>query len=240
MRLRTEALLDVIEKPDKPSKEIQFRWVLTSFTGDPLPTPPAMTAFPPARRLVRGDVEQLQGKWIVTDERRALSEQLLGRPLEEVLGAPASGSMGQDDSQATGSAELPPAPSGCGWTLVKYAVEMRVGRAGAWGAVLIEPLLERLVYEDLPANIAAIKTRIERTRVLRAAQDAAQRGSASRAVSNLLDRGGVSQAEMAADLGLLRAELARAFGEGRMPTRQDTVCASCGRSAGRAIHLPTP
>lgn len=49
-------------------------------------------------------------------------------------------------------------------TTLKYALETRLPRSSRllW---FLEPLLERVVYEDVPANLAAIKARVEVMRV---------------------------------------------------------------------------
>ena len=54
-------------------------------------------------------------------------------------------------------------------TVLKYAVEVKIPRSTAMLG-LLEPLLERVVYQDIPVNLEAIKKRVE----LRLAQEAAQ------------------------------------------------------------------
>ncbi len=49
-------------------------------------------------------------------------------------------------------------------TQLKYAVEIVIPRATRMLGVL-EPLLERTVFEDVPANLAAIKLRVETIQV---------------------------------------------------------------------------
>lgn len=55
-------------------------------------------------------------------------------------------------------------PSGYSQTQLKYAVEIVIPRATRMLGVL-EPLLERTVFEDVPANLAAIKLRVETMQV---------------------------------------------------------------------------
>ena len=45
-------------------------------------------------------------------------------------------------------------------THLKYAVEVQIPRATPMLG-LLEPVLERVVYEDVPANLAAVKQRVE-------------------------------------------------------------------------------
>jgi hypothetical protein len=45
-------------------------------------------------------------------------------------------------------------------TTLKYAVEVEIPRATAMVG-LVESLLERVVYQDIPANLGAIKRRVE-------------------------------------------------------------------------------
>ena len=71
------------------------------------------------------------------------------------------------------AAHLPPHPcpalpqfagSGATQTQLKYAVEIVIPRSTRMLGVL-EPLLERTVFEDVPANLAAIKQRVESMQV---------------------------------------------------------------------------
>lgn len=48
-------------------------------------------------------------------------------------------------------------------TVLKYAIEVALPRAGRLLGML-EPYLERVVYEDVPLNLAALKTRVEELR----------------------------------------------------------------------------
>ena len=51
-----------------------------------------------------------------------------------------------------------------GVTTLKYAVEVEIPRSAAMLG-LLEPLLERVVYQDIPANLEAIKKRAEQQRI---------------------------------------------------------------------------
>ena len=53
-----------------------------------------------------------------------------------------------------------------GVTTLKYAVEVEIPRSAAMLG-LLEPLLERVVYQDIPANLEAIKKRAEQQRIAR-------------------------------------------------------------------------
>lgn len=45
-------------------------------------------------------------------------------------------------------------------TCLKYAVELKIPRCTRMLGIL-EPLMERVVYEDVPLNLAALKARVE-------------------------------------------------------------------------------
>lgn len=94
-------------------------------------------------RQVAGDFERFQGKWML---------QGVGGP-----GA-SNGSSSSSSSDAEGSVP------GATHTQLKYAVEIVIPRATRMLGVL-EPLLERTVFEDVPANLAAIKARVEAIQV---------------------------------------------------------------------------
>lgn len=61
-------------------------------------------------------------------------------------------------------AQALPLCSGASQTQLKYAVEIVIPRATRMLGVL-EPLLEQTVFEDVPANLAAIKQRVESMQV---------------------------------------------------------------------------
>lgn len=46
-------------------------------------------------------------------------------------------------------------------THLKYAVEVQIARDPLRLLGLVEPIIERMVYEDLPLNLGAIKARVE-------------------------------------------------------------------------------
>lgn len=46
-------------------------------------------------------------------------------------------------------------------THLKYAVEVQIARDPLRLLGLVEPMIERMVYEDLPLNLGAIKARVE-------------------------------------------------------------------------------
>ncbi len=51
-------------------------------------------------------------------------------------------------------------------THLKYAVEVQIPRATPMVGML-EPVMERVVYEDIPFNLAAVKQRVEEVRLQR-------------------------------------------------------------------------
>ena len=51
-------------------------------------------------------------------------------------------------------------------THLKYAVEVQIPR-GTPMLGLLEPLVERVVFEDVPCNLAALKQRVEKLRLSR-------------------------------------------------------------------------
>lgn len=51
-------------------------------------------------------------------------------------------------------------------THLKYAVEVQIPRAIPMLG-LLEPLMERVVFEDVPRNLAALKRRVEELRLAR-------------------------------------------------------------------------
>ena len=60
----------------------------------------------------------------------------------------------QEQLRGLPSGGLPPV------THLKYAVEVQIPR-GTPMLGLLEPLLERVVFEDVPCNLAALKQRVE-------------------------------------------------------------------------------
>ena len=51
-------------------------------------------------------------------------------------------------------------------THLKYAVEVQIPR-GVPMLGLLEPMMERVVFEDVPRNLAALKRRVEELRLAR-------------------------------------------------------------------------
>lgn len=47
--------------------------------------------------------------------------------------------------------------------ILKYAVEVEIPRSTALMGVL-DPLLERIVYQDIPSNLSAVRQRVEQAR----------------------------------------------------------------------------
>ncbi|KAL4859881.1 hypothetical protein ACK3TF_000138 [Chlorella vulgaris] len=124
-------------------------------------------------RQVAGDFQRFQGKWM-----------LQGVP-------PSGGSNGRDLE-----------PSGSMQTQLKYAVEIVIPRSTRMLGVL-EPLLERTVFEDVPTNLAAVKQRVESMQ-------------AELTISEL------ENAEMMDDFAVLMAELERCFGADKvLPARSE-------------------
>jgi hypothetical protein len=71
-------------------------------------------------------------------------------------------------------------------THLKYAVEVQIPRSTPMIG-LLEPLLERVVYEDIPFNLAAVKQRVEERKLQRRItelEDQGKPGSCFQLVSN--------------------------------------------------------
>ncbi|KAL4425806.1 hypothetical protein ABPG75_009822 [Micractinium tetrahymenae] len=147
-------------------------------------------------RQVAGDFERFQGKWM----------------LQGISSSTSSGSSGSSSSSDGES-------SGCSQTQLKYAVEIVIPRATRMLGVL-EPLLERTVFEDVPANLAAIKLRVETLQAesnIRRLEEAGEAAAAA-ALRRKLERPPL--ADMVEDFGVLVAELDRCFGANRvLPSR---------------------
>jgi hypothetical protein len=112
-------------------------------------------------------------------------------------------------------------------TVLKYAVEISVPRAWRLTGV-IEPLLERLVFEDVPINLAAIKAAAEAALAARAVAAAEARGEPARAAALRRRAERPRLPDMLDDARLLAAELRRCYGAaGALPTREEL------REAGR-------
>ncbi|KAK9813756.1 hypothetical protein WJX73_007148 [Symbiochloris irregularis] len=102
-------------------------------------------------------------------------------------------------------------------TELKYAVEVQIPQSTLMLG-LLEPLLERVVFEDLPANLAALKTRVESLHKLRQAEEADAKAGKSATVKD----GKPTGSSMAQDFSLLASELQRLCGDtSTIPTRAD-------------------
>ncbi|CAL8464995.1 g4530 [Coccomyxa elongata] len=104
-------------------------------------------------------------------------------------------------------------------THLKYAVEVKIPRSTPMMG-LLEPILERVVYEDIPFNLAALKQRVEDIKLQRRIAELEEQGEVNRAayLRRRIERPRL--AEMTEDFGLLAAELERCFGgTGTIPTR---------------------
>lgn len=144
-------------------------------------------------RQVAGDFERFQGKWMLQ-------------------GLPLSGNSSSTTSDAEPSASQ---------TQLKYAVEIVIPRSTRMLGVL-EPLLERTVFEDVPSNLAAIKQRVESLqaeRDIRRLEEAGESAAAT-ALRRKVERPSLS--DMVDDFAVLVAELERCFGtNGVLPTRSE-------------------
>jgi hypothetical protein len=142
-------------------------------------------------RQVDGDFEHFQGKWMLSPSSTAISS------------VDSSGKhMWRRQVQ------------------LKYAVEIIIPRTIPMIG-MIEPVLERAVFEDVPANMVAIKRRAEELFRERLAAELVENGNEERAA--LLKRRWAKPrlSEMIEDFGVLAMELERLFGDQqRIPTRQ--------------------
>ncbi|KAL4445809.1 hypothetical protein ABPG77_009008 [Micractinium sp. CCAP 211/92] len=146
-------------------------------------------------RQVAGDFERFQGKWMLQGISSTSSSS--------------SGGSGSSGSCSDGETQL------------KYAVEIVIPRATRMLGVL-EPLLERTVFEDVPANLAAIKLRVETIQAesnIRQLEESGEAAAAA-ALRRKLERPPL--ADMVEDFGVLVAELERCFGADRvLPSRSE-------------------
>jgi hypothetical protein len=105
-------------------------------------------------------------------------------------------------------------------TQLKYAMEIIIPYTGRMLGV-IEPVLERVVFEDAPANLAAIKRRVEALAVERKAAALEEAGEASRAATLRRRSTRPRLSDMVDDFTVLCAELERCFGDKKLlPTRE--------------------
>ena len=105
-------------------------------------------------------------------------------------------------------------------TQLKYAMEIIIPHTGRMLGV-IEPVLERVVFEDAPANLAAIKRRVEALATERKAAALEEAGEASRAATLRRRSARPRLSDMVDDFTVLCAELERCFGDKKLlPTRE--------------------
>lgn len=105
-------------------------------------------------------------------------------------------------------------------TQLKYAMEIIIPYTGRLLGV-IEPVLERVVFEDAPANLAAIKRRVEALALERRAAALEEAGEASRAATLRRRSTRPRLSDMVDDFTVLCAELERCFGDKKLlPTRE--------------------
>ena len=62
-------------------------------------------------------------------------------------------------------------------THLKYAVEVQIARDPLRLLGMVEPIIERMVYEDLPLNLGAIKSRVEEKKQRAKLQDLEEQGA---------------------------------------------------------------
>ena len=203
--------------------------------------PPALSHTPLAPpcseiqfRQVAGDFERFQGKWML---------QGLGAPAGSSYASSASSGSGSgssssgSDGEGGGSGGASGGGSGAApaATQLKYAVEIVIPRATRMLGVL-EPLLERTVFEDVPANLAAIKARAEAEQGEREAAELEAAGEAAAAASlrRRLER--PSLPALLESFDVLAGELERCFGGDRvLPSRSELrEMNRCGGGARRA------
>lgn len=149
-------------------------------------------------RQVDGDFEHFQGKWMLSDSSSG------GGGGASFYNLANSSGKGQWRQQIQ----------------LKYAVEIIIPRSIPMIG-MIEPVLERVVFEDVPANMVAIKRRAEELFRDRLAAELRKSGNDERAA--LLKRRWAKPrlSEMIEDFGVLAMELDRLFGDQqKIPTRQ--------------------
>ena len=101
-------------------------------------------------------------------------------------------------------------------------MEVRISRDPLRLLGLVEPIIERMVYEDLPLNLGAIKTRVEENQQRSRVAELEAQGNSQRAAAlkRRLDR--PSDAELQNDITALVSELQRCYQHlKRMPTRPE-------------------
>ncbi|KAL3155899.1 hypothetical protein ABBQ32_012897 [Trebouxia sp. C0010 RCD-2024] len=107
-------------------------------------------------------------------------------------------------------------------THLKYAVEVQIPRDPLRLLGLVEPIIERMVYEDLPLNLGAIKTRVEENQRHSKVAELEAQGNTQRAAALRRRLEAPSDAELQNDVVALAAELERRYHHlKRMPTRAE-------------------
>lgn len=107
-------------------------------------------------------------------------------------------------------------------THLKYAVEVQIPRDPLRLLGLVEPMIERMVYEDLPLNLGAIKTRVEENQQRSKVAELEAKGDTQRAAALRRRLDAPSDAELQNDVGALATELERCYQHlQRMPTRAE-------------------
>lgn len=107
-------------------------------------------------------------------------------------------------------------------THLKYAVEVQIPRDPLRLLGLVEPVIERMVYEDLPLNLGAIKTRVEENQRHSKVAELEAQGNTQRAAALRRRLEAPSDAELQNDVVALAAELERRYHHlKRMPTRAE-------------------
>ena len=107
-------------------------------------------------------------------------------------------------------------------TQLKYAVELMIPKSGRMLGV-IEPVLERVVFEDAPANLAAIKKKVEELVMERKAQALERAGDRGQAAAFREKSQRPKLSEMMDDFVLLETELERCYGDQRIIPTRDTM-----------------
>lgn len=152
-------------------------------------------------QLVEGDFDKMQGRWLV----------------EAVL---------PGDVEAAGAADADGAAAAPTRSRLVYMAEVRTkqmfGRFRKFS--VIEPMMERVAYEDVPRYLEAIRERVEATQAVAAAESAASMAAV------VCDEVNDALADdiLASAIAAFDAEHCAALGEGVMPRQADVIAA--GRS----------
>ncbi|KAL0037090.1 hypothetical protein WJX77_012339 [Trebouxia sp. C0004] len=107
-------------------------------------------------------------------------------------------------------------------THLKYAVEVQIPRDPLRLLGLVEPIIERMVYEDLPLNLGAIKQRVEEMKQRSKIVELEGQGEMHRAAALRRRLDSPPVAELQNNIASLALELERCYGDlKRMPTRAE-------------------